>query len=440
MNYSETLSYLFSQLPMYQRQGAVAFKKDLSNTLALCELLDRPQTKFKSIHVAGTNGKGSVSHMLASIFQCAGYKVGLYTSPHLKDFRERIRINGEIIFEQDVVDFVQNHRTDFEQIKPSFFEMTVALAFDHFAKNKVDIAIVETGLGGRLDSTNVLTPELSVITNIGYDHQQFLGETLPEIAGEKAGIIKENVPVIIGEFQQEIAEVFEDKARETNSMLRFADREWAQVERSRNHTASTPLSQPSLHEFLQTTLRHYDGMELNVESQLIGPHQPKNLITALAATRMLSESGWDVMREHFKQGVNSVIDRTNLQGRWQVLHTEPTIICDNAHNKEALVPNIDRLLSSHSQNQLHFVWGMVNDKDVRKTLSLLPKKARYYFCRPNVQRGLDVSVLQKEGLVLGLNCNENESVLSAITAAKNAANKTDLIYIGGSTFVVAEAL
>ncbi|MBL4586463.1 MAG: bifunctional folylpolyglutamate synthase/dihydrofolate synthase [Flavobacteriales bacterium] len=428
MNYAETLNYLFRQLPMYQRQGAVAFKKDLSNTLALCAMLDNPQNKFKSIHVAGTNGKGSVSHLLASVFQCAGYKVGLYTSPHLKDFRERIRINGKMIAEQEVVDFVAEHRSDFEQIKPSFFEMTVALAFYHFAKNQVDIAIVETGLGGRLDSTNVLIPELSVITNIGLDHQQFLGDTLGEIAGEKAGIIKKNVPVIIGEFQQEIAEVFENKARETNSILRFADREWEI--RDQKQTA----------DHLSIALRHYDGMELTVESQLTGPHQPKNLTTALAATRMLSEAGWNLTREHFKQGVNSVVDRTGLQGRWQILQTQPTIICDNGHNKEALVPNIERLLLTHKEKQLHFVWGMVNDKDVRKTLELLPKGAKYYFCRPNVPRGLDVSVLQKEGIQLGLSCSEYGSVAAAIAAARNSASETDLIYIGGSTFVVAEAV
>ncbi|HAP70514.1 MAG TPA: dihydrofolate synthase, partial [Flavobacteriales bacterium] len=284
MNYSETLEYLFSQLPMYQRQGAAAFKKDLSNTLALCELLGNPQNKFKSIHIAGTNGKGSVSHMLASVFQEAGYKVGLYTSPHLTDFRERIKINGEMISEQSVIGFVDNYKSGFEEIKPSFFEMTVALAFDHFANSKVDIAIIETGLGGRLDSTNVITPELSVITNIGYDHQQFLGETLPEIAGEKAGIIKPNVPVVVGEFQQEVAEVFEAKARETNSRLRFANREW--------ETREEVLEDDKL----QMKIRHYDGMELEVESELSGPHQAKNLITALEAIRTLSDASWNVTR------------------------------------------------------------------------------------------------------------------------------------------------
>lgn len=428
MNYSETLEYLFSQLPMYQRQGASAFKKDLTNTLALCKLLGNPQNKFKSIHIAGTNGKGSVSHMLASVFQTAGYKVGLYTSPHLKDFRERIKINGEVISEQSVIDFVGDHKSDFETIKPSFFEMTVALAFDHFAKNKVDIAMIETGLGGRLDSTNIITPELSVITNIGYDHQQFLGETLPEIAGEKAGIIKPNIPVVIGEFQQEIAEVFEEKARENNSRLRFADREW---EIRKEQLEDDKLL---LH------LRHYDGMELELESQLSGPHQSKNIITALEVARSLSDNGWDVTREHFKAGIKSVITNTGLKGRWQILGRNPLIIADTGHNREGLEPNIKRLLSNRKPEQLRFVWGMVNDKDVVKTLAMLPKTATYYFCRPDVPRGLEVQYLVEAAKELGLKHIPFPSVSEALNAAKGLAKREDIIYVGGSTFVVAEVV
>ncbi|MFT5310833.1 MAG: dihydrofolate synthase/folylpolyglutamate synthase [Bacteroidia bacterium] len=428
MNYSETLGYLFSQLPMYQRQGAAAFKKDLSNTLALCELLGNPETKFKSIHIAGTNGKGSVSHMLASVFQEAGYKVGLYTSPHLTDFRERIKINGEMISEQSVIEFVQNYKSDFETIKPSFFEMTVALAFDHFAKSKVDIAIIETGLGGRLDSTNVITPELSVITNIGYDHQQFLGDTLPEIAGEKAGIIKPNVPVVVGEFQQEVAEVFESKARDTHSRLRFANREW--------ETRKQILEDDKL----QMNLRHYDGMELEVESELSGPHQAKNLITALEVVRTLSDTGWDLTREHFKAGINHVISNTGLKGRWQVLGRNPLIIADTGHNREGLEPNISRLLSNRNPEQLHFVWGMVNDKDVSKTLAMLPKEASYYFCKPDVPRGLEVQYLSETAKELGLKHIPFPSVLEALEAAKGLAKRDDIIYVGGSTFVVAEVV
>lgn len=426
MNYQETLDYLFSQLPMYQRQGAPAFKKDLTNTLALCELLDNPHQKFKSIHVAGTNGKGSVSHMLASVFQSAGYKTGLYTSPHLRDFRERIKINGELISEESVIDFVANHKADFEHIQPSFFEMTVALAFDHFAKNEVDIAIIEVGLGGRLDSTNVITPELSVITNIGYDHQQFLGETLPEIAGEKAGIIKPNVPVVIGEFQQEVAEVFEGKARETNSRLRFANREW--------ETRKQILEDDQL----EMQLRHYDGMELEVVSELSGPHQAKNLTTALEVVRTLSDAGWNLTREHFKKGVSSVVKQTGLRGRWQVLQRNPLVIADTAHNREGLEPNLKRLLSNRKPAQLHFVWGMVNDKDVSKTLGILPKEATYYFCKPDVPRGLDVQILEEKATKIGLKNYSYSSVKAALAAAKSQAQIDDIIYVGGSTFVVAE--
>lgn len=428
MNYAETLNYLFSQLPMYQRQGAAAFKKDLTNTIALCELLNNPQHKFKSVHIAGTNGKGSVSHMLASVFQSAGYKTGLYTSPHLTDFRERIKINGEMISEHSVIDFVADYNTGFERIKPSFFEMTVALAFDHFAKNQVDIAIIETGLGGRLDSTNVITPELSVITNIGYDHQQFLGDTLPEIAGEKAGIIKPNVPVIIGEFQQEVAEVFENKARETRSRLRFANREW--------ETRKQVLEEDKL----LLDVRHYDGMELEVESQLSGPHQAKNLVTALETIRTLSDAGWKLTREHFKSGIKSVVTNTGLKGRWQVLGRNPLIIADTGHNREGLEPNIKRLLSNRKPEQLHFVWGMVNDKDVSKTFEMLPKASAYYFCRPNVPRGLDVSVLVQYGSETGLKHLAYPSVSEALSAAKAMAESDDIIYVGGSTFVVAEVV
>ena len=413
---------------MYQRQGAPAFKKDLTNTLALCQLLGNPQNKFKSIHIAGTNGKGSVSHMLASVFQTAGYKVGLYTSPHLTDFRERIKINGEMISEESVIDFVVNYSSDFEHIKPSFFEMTVALAFDHFANSKVDIAIIETGLGGRLDSTNVITPELSVITNIGYDHQQFLGDTLPEIASEKAGIIKPTISVVVGEFQQEVADVFERKARETTSRLRFANREW--------ETRKQELEDDKL----LLHLRHYDGMELEVESQLSGPHQAKNLITALEATRTLSDAGWNVTREHFKAGIKSVVKNTGLKGRWQVLGRNPLIIADTGHNREGLEPNIKRLLSNRNPEQLHFVWGMVNDKDVAKTLAMLPKQASYYFCKPDVPRGLEVSVLENVGLEMGLNYIPFQSVSEALQAAKGLAKRDDIIYVGGSTFVVAEVV
>ncbi len=428
MNYSETLEYLFSQLPMYQRQGAPAFKKDLSNTLALCKVLGNPQSEFKSIHIAGTNGKGSVSHMLASVFQEAGYKVGLYTSPHLTDFRERVKVNGEMISEQAVIDFVKNNRAAFEEIKPSFFEMTVVLAFHHFAKNKVDIAIIETGLGGRLDSTNIINPELSVITNIGYDHQQFLGETLPEIAAEKAGIIKTDTPVVVGEFQQEVAEVFKTKASQTNSRLRFANREWE------THKQSLEGDKLQMH------LRHYDGMEMEVESELSGPHQAKNLITTLEVVRTLSDQGWKLTQQHFKIGINHVVSNTMLRGRWQVLDRNPLIIADTGHNREGIEPNIKRLLSNREAEQLHFVWGMVNDKDVKRTLQMLPVASNYYFCRPDVPRGLEVEHLITRAKEIGLKHIPFPSVVEALNAAKGLAKRDDIIYVGGSTFVVAEVV
>ena len=428
MNYSETLDYLFSQLPMYQRQGAPAFKKDLTNTIALCDLLGNPQERFKTIHIAGTNGKGSVSHMLASVFQEAGYSTGLYTSPHLTDFRERIKINGQMIPEEDVIRFVHDHTSDFERIKPSFFEMTVALAFAHFAKSEVDIAIIETGLGGRLDSTNIITPEISVITNIGFDHQQFLGDTLPEIAAEKAGIIKPDIPVVVGEFQQEVASVFETKATETNSRLRFASREW--------ETKTQKLDDDKL----VMHVRHYEGIEMEVESQLSGPHQSKNLITTLEVVRTLTDMDWKLTRDNFKEGVRRVIDNTGLKGRWQVLARNPLVIADTAHNREGLAPNLKRLLSNRNPDQLHFVWGMVNDKDVSATLKMLPPAANYYFCRPNVPRGLEVEILEKEAAILNLKFLPFPSVSEALKAAKGSAKSDDIVYVGGSTFVVAEVV
>ncbi|MFC2175535.1 bifunctional folylpolyglutamate synthase/dihydrofolate synthase [Bacteroidota bacterium] len=428
MNYAKTLNYLFDQLPMYQRQGASAFKKDLSNTLALCQLLDNPQDKFKSVHVAGTNGKGSVSHMLASVFQEAGLKVGLYTSPHLTDFRERIKINGEMISEQSVIDFVENRKSDFEAIKPSFFEMTVALAFDYFAKSEVDIAVIETGLGGRLDSTNVITPELSVITNIGYDHQQFLGETLPEIATEKAGIIKKEIPVVIGEHQQEVASVFETKANENGSSLTFSSNNWKIAHQEINNDQ------------LQLRLIGNLGAEYKIQSPLAGPHQAKNIITTLEAAQTLTDAGWDLSIGAFKTGITKVVSNTDLKGRWQVLASNPLIITDTAHNKEGLEPNIKRLLAEKKPHQLHFVLGMVNDKDVTATLLMLPPASHYYLCKPDVPRGLEVSILADFASRIGLKSNSFSSVSLALEAAKKQAKSNDIIYVGGSTFVVAEVV
>ncbi len=405
MTYQATLDYLFTQLPMYQRIGKAAYKVDLSNTYLLMDMLGNPEKKFKSVHVAGTNGKGSTSHMLASVLQEAGYKVGLYTSPHLKDFRERVRINGEMISEIEVIDFVESHMTDFEAINLSFFEWTVGLAFDYFADQKVDIAIIETGLGGRLDSTNVITPEISVITNIGIDHTQFLGETLEEIAVEKAGIIKENVPIIIGETQTKTESIFIKKAKELNSKITFADSE--------------------KFNFYETDLR--------------GFYQNKNVKSCLSSIHILNKIGWNVSDQHIRKGLLSVVENTNLLGRWQSLGVEPLIVCDTGHN-EAGIKEIVNQLNEMVYKELHIVSGVVNDKSIDTVLSLMPRSAKYYFCKANIPRALDVDELYELALLKNLKGKKCSSVKSALSLAKRQAKNDDVIFVGGSTFVVAEVL
>ena len=402
MNYQETLDWMFAQLPMYQREGTSAFKKDLTNIIAFSKELNAPETKFRSIHVGGTNGKGSTSHMLASILQEAGYRVGLYTSPHLKNFTERIRINGEEIPSEKVVTFIEKNKTFLEQQQLSFFEMTVGMAFDYFANEQVDIAIIEVGLGGRLDSTNIIIPEVAVITNIGLDHTQFLGETLPEIAFEKAGIIKENVPVVIGERQEEVVAVFLNKAIETTSNIVFA---------SENTT-------------------HY-------KTDLLGNYQKKNVLTALAAIEQLK--GFDVSREQLQNGLLRVVQNTNLKGRWQILKEQPMVICDTAHNKEGLEIVLNQLRNL-SYSRLHFVLGVVSDKDLERILPMFPTKATYYFCKPNIPRGLSEVILQEKASEFNLKGKKYESVEKAYSEALLNANQNDMIYIGGSTFVVAEII
>ena len=402
MNYQETLNWMFSQLPMYQKQGKTAFKKDLTNTLAFAKELNHPEQQFKSIHVGGTNGKGSTSHMLASILQEAGYKVGLYTSPHLKNFTERIRINGNEISEDYVHQFILKHRSFLEKQQLSFFEMTVGLAFNYFADEKVDIAVIEVGMGGRLDSTNIITPLLSVITNIGLDHTQFLGETLPEIAFEKAGIIKQNIPVIIGEKQEETTPVFTNKAKATNSPIYFAS----------DHFKSH-------------------------KTDLLGDYQQKNANTVVTAIQHLSFLKID--ENHIKNGLLNVVKNTNLKGRWQVLNETPKIICDTAHNKEGLQIVINQLLNEDYE-KLHIVLGVVSDKDLSKILTLFPKKATYYFCKPQISRGLSEKELQKEASRFQLKGKTFASVKQALKNAKGRANNKDIIYVGGSTFVVAEII
>jgi dihydrofolate synthase/folylpolyglutamate synthase len=429
MTYQETLEYLYTQLPMFTRVGASAFKKDLTNTIALCEKLDNPQHKFKSIHVGGTNGKGSTSHMLAAVLQTAGYKTGLYTSPHLKDFRERIRINGQMISEQEVVDFVANHQTDFETIEPSFFEMTVALAFDAFARHEVDIAIIEVGLGGRLDSTNIITPLLSIITNIGWDHMNLLGNTLTEIASEKAGIIKSNVPVIIGEYQPEVAQVFLDKAKKEKVDLIFASDKW-----------SIDVQEPDSNDLLPIVATHTSNdvpQTLLLQLDLTGTYQLKNVKTVLSALEELRRQEFSISDDHVTQALAQVKTLTGLQGRWQTLSTSPLTICDTGHNPDGIAEVLENIASVKYEH-LHFVIGMVNDKDITKVLSMLPENATYYFCKPDIPRGLEAKVLQQQAAAINLHGQAYPTVKAALKAAQQQAGPNDLVFAGGSTFVVAE--
>ena len=405
MNYSETTQWLFSQLPLYQNVGKSAYKADLSQTLKLAKQLNHPEHKFKSVHVGGTNGKGSTAHMLASVLQEAGYKVGLYTSPHLKDYRERIRINGEMISEDFVVDFVAAHKSFFETNSLSFFEMSVGMAFAYFADEQVDIAVVEVGLGGRLDSTNILNPEVSVITNIGLDHTQFLGTTLEAIAGEKAGIIKPNTPVVIGETQLETEVVFRTKATKEQAPIYFADQR----------------------------------IETILPTSLKGAYQIHNVRTVLQTIEILNSGAFTIPTEAVQQGFLKVTENTGLRGRWEVLGSSPTIICDTAHNREGL-RLVFKQLQSEKFQRLHVVLGMVNDKDIQSLLELFPKQAQYYFCKPNVPRGLEASELAQIFTEHGFEGSLHRSVKNALKAAKQSASHDDLIYVGGSTFVVAEII
>jgi dihydrofolate synthase/folylpolyglutamate synthase len=402
MTYQETIDWMFSQLPMYQRQGKTAFKKDLTNISAFCGVLNNPQNKFASIHVGGTNGKGSTSHIISSILQEAGYKVGLYTSPHLKNFTERIRINGEEVSQHFVIDFITKNKHFLENQQLSFFEMTVGMAFDYFATQNVDIAIIEVGLGGRLDSTNIIHPEVAVITNIGYDHMQFLGETLPEIAVEKAGIIKQNTPIIIGEKQDSVVDVFVQKATQMNADIYFASD------------------------------KQYD-----YESDLLGSYQEKNMSTAIHAVNVLK--GYMISESHIIHGLKNVVQNTNFKGRWQILQHKPLVVCDTAHNREG-VSYVMNQLASLSFNKLHMVLGVVNDKKLDDILTLFPVKATYYFCKPNIPRGLHEVDLQSSAENFHLVGDTYDSVHEAYLKAISDAEIDDVVFVGGSTFVVAEVI
>jgi len=390
---------------MYQKEGKIAYKSDLSNTILLAKHLNNPETKFKSIHVAGTNGKGSTSHMLASILQEAGYKVGLYTSPHLKDYRERIKINGKKIGKQHVIQFIKRNKLFFEKNSLSFFEMTVGLAFEHFAKQKVDIAIIEVGLGGRLDSTNIITPEVSVITNIGLDHTQFLGNTLEAIAKEKGGIIKPNIPVVIGDTQKETESIFRKIAKEKNTKITFADK----------------------------------AIKTKYKSDLKGIYQVKNIKTTVNSINIIQSKGFNVTNRNIKTGLLDVVCNTGLLGRWQSLKQKPKVICDIAHNREGLKIVVTQLKSEDYKN-LHVVFGVVKDKNLDSIIDLLPINATYYLCKPNIPRGLDVKDLKAYFKSKSLLSQAYNSVNEAYKKALENAEKDDLIYVGGSTFVVAEII
>jgi dihydrofolate synthase / folylpolyglutamate synthase len=425
MDYQNTLSYLYNKLPMYQRIGGAAYKADLNNTIRLCEILGNPENKFNSVHVAGTNGKGSTSHLIASVFQQAGTKTGLYTSPHLHDFRERIRINGLMIPEEEVVGFVNKWKRQFEEIGLSFFEMTVGMAFDYFAREKVDIAVIEVGMGGRLDSTNVITPVVSVITNIGMDHMRFLGNSLQEIAREKAGIIKPGVPVVVGESQSAVEDVFREKAESVNAPVTFADQQWS----------AQPIAQHAVN-------ISYNGKLFLKDTffPLDGNYQHQNLCTAMEAIRVFSEKTRRTFsKEVISGGLANVVKSTGLSGRWQTIGTRPLVICDSGHNADGIRRVVENIRDIPYRN-LHIVFGMVNDKSTEGILSLLPVEACYYFCKPAIPRGMDAGSLAAEAQQFGLSGKAFENVNQALTAAKAAAASDDLIFVGGSTFVVAEVV
>ena len=417
------LDYMYSQLPMYHRIGPAAYKTDLTNTVKLCEHFNNPQNKLKFVHIAGTNGKTSSSHFVASILHCAGYKVGLYTSPHLVDFRERILVDGKMIDKEFVYNFVENNKDVFAEIKPSFFEMTVALAFLYFVEQNVDYAVVEVGLGGRLDSTNIITPLVSTITNIGLDHCQFLGNTLPEIAHEKAGIIKKHVPVIIGETQDETTNVFLAKAKEESAPIIFADQNY--------HVDNVVQTFDSLKFNVTSSIT---GEKYEVDSALKGHYEIKNIVTVVATIEELQKQ-IDIPKQAVIDGLHTSL----LRGRWDIIGRNPLIVCDTGHNAEGIIETLT-MINYVEYNKLHIVFGVVEDKKLDVTLQILPKNASYYLCRPNIPRGLDVKILQKKMNEAGIDGNVYASCDEALDTAIANADANDMIYVGGSSFVVAEIL
>ena len=426
MTYEQTIAYLYEKLPVFHRIGKMAYKADLNNTIALCEHLGNPHQKFRSVHVAGTNGKGSTSHYLAAIFQSAGYKTGLYTSPHLKSFTERIRIDGEVIPESSVVEFVESNKDFIENLQPSFFELSVGMAFEYFAKERVDIAIIEVGLGGRLDSTNIITPELSVITNISFDHTDILGDTLPKIAFEKAGIIKRKVPVVISERDKETEDVFIEKAKSENSTIYFASDDYRVNEFKLNEN-NIELE----------VIRIKDDFPFDIKSQLTGNYQTKNIIGVLKAIDVLAKDGYWINSKNIEDGFAQVVDLTGLKGRWQSLSKSPRIVCDTAHNVAGITQILENLIMT-KYHQLWMILGFVSDKDISSILSLLPKDANYIFCQADIPRALPANELTRKANEYGLAGEVIRDVNDAIKYVQAQCNQEDFIYVGGSTFVVAE--
>lgn len=429
MNYEQTLEYLFNSLPMFQRIGKAAYKADLNTTIKLDEYFNHPHQKFKSIHIAGTNGKGSVSHFLASVLQSAGYKTGLYTSPHLIDFRERIKINGVEISKEYVVEFVEKSKNIFDKLKPSFFEMSVALAFEYFKDNNVDIAVIETGMGGRLDSTNIINPLLSVITNIGLDHTEFLGDTLEKIAIEKSGIIKQNIPVIIGESNIYTKEIFHNKAKNLNCKIVFAD----YIYKSEYSTYS--IDNKQIFHLKKETIQVYH----NLKSDLLGKYQTKNICTVLAAIDELKNFGLNLSEASIYSGVENVVKNTRLMGRWQITNSNPLTICDTGHNEDGIKQIVEQIYLNNFE-KLHIIFGVVNDKKIDKILDLMPKDAIYYFTKAEIPRALDEKTLFNFAREKNLNGNHFTTIYEAYNNAKLKASGNDLIFIGGSTFIVADFL
>lgn len=424
MNYDETLNYLYNQMPEFQRIGHLAYKPGLDNSYKLDAIFERPHTRYKTIHVGGTNGKGSTSHLITSILIQSGYKVGLYTSPHLIDFRERIRVNGEMVSKEYVIEFVEKYRAQFEPVMPSFFELTMEMAFKYFEDQEVDVAVIEVGLGGRLDSTNIISPEMCVITNIGFDHVQFLGNSLEAIAREKAGIIKPHTPVVIGEASdQNIRNVFVNKAGQEEAPIIFAEEEIIDFVSKRDEDGL-----------------HFSGGGFNnIKSQLNGLAQEKNARTVITAIKELTKIGYSITDDAVYTGFENVVMLTGLMGRWQQLSDKPRIICDTGHNSHGIKYIVEQLRNEQYDN-LHIVFGMVNDKDVSSVLELMPKDAKYYFTRASIERALTPEEIAKKALVYGLRGDTYDNIKQAIDAAKQNADENDLIFIGGSSFIVADAL